>query len=107
MVPAMLIMNVQPRVASSTSAFNYFWLSMNNLFSLLGSDLLSLTETYWFLFLAVTIINKILLKLIGGSVFAKIGYILMNKYKVSYMVVLIVAGLTIANLISNTAYVAI
>jgi hypothetical protein len=58
MVPAMLLINVQPRVASSTSAFNYFWLSMNNLFSLLGSDLLNVTETYWFLFLAVKLLIK-------------------------------------------------
>jgi uncharacterized membrane protein YfcA len=53
MVPAMLFMNVQARVASSTSAFNYFWLSLNNLFALIFNNDLPTETMVWFIILAV------------------------------------------------------
>ena len=49
----MLSLGVEPRVASSTSAFNYFWLSINNLIALSLTHILPLATTLWFLFLAV------------------------------------------------------
>lgn len=42
--------------------------------------------------------------MIGGSVFTKIGYFLMNKYKVGYIVVIIVFALGIVNIFSGIYY---
>jgi hypothetical protein len=53
MVPAMLYIGTPARVASSTSAFNYFWLSLNNLIALSVEHLLPVGTILWFLFLAV------------------------------------------------------
>lgn len=45
-----------------------------------------------------------MIKFLGGSIVSKIGYYLMNKYKVSYMVVFSLAILALINIISNIAY---
>lgn len=42
--------------------------------------------------------------MIGGSVFTKIGYILMNKYKVGYIVIFFVLFLDILNVFSEVYY---
>lgn len=41
MVPSLLSLGVNPRVASSTSAFNYFMISLNQLCTLLTEKILS------------------------------------------------------------------
>lgn len=42
--------------------------------------------------------------MIGGSIFTKIGYHLMNKYNIGYVVIFIVFGMDIANVVSEIYY---
>ena len=44
------------------------------------------------------------LAIIGGSVFAKIGYIIINKYKIGYKLLLIAFWFGISNIISTLYY---
>ncbi|CAD8062874.1 unnamed protein product [Paramecium sonneborni] len=94
MVPTLLFSGLIPRCASATSAFIYLMISLNNLITLLTNHYLD-----W-----QTIVLFTGLALIGGSVFAKIGYILLGKYKIGYFVILIVFILDIANIISQIYY---
>jgi hypothetical protein len=47
------------------------------------------------------------LALIGGSLVTKVGYIIIQKYKIYYIVVFIVFALAVANLIATVWYVSI
>ncbi|CAD8066827.1 unnamed protein product [Paramecium sonneborni] len=94
MVPTLLFSGLIPRCASATSAFIYLMISLNNLITLLTNQYLDWQTIVLFTGLAI----------IGGSVFAKIGYILLGKYKIGYLVILIVFILDIANIISQIYY---
>ncbi|CAD8152852.1 unnamed protein product [Paramecium pentaurelia] len=94
MVPTLLYSGLIPRCASATSAFIYLMISLNNLITLLTNHYLNWQTIILFTGLAI----------IGGSVFAKIGYILLGKYKIGYFVILIVFALDIANIISQIYY---
>lgn len=60
MIPLMLYLEIHPRVASSTSAFNYSFLAMSNLITLLVGKLLPINEVLLYSILAV---NKNLFKI--------------------------------------------
>ncbi|CAD8155082.1 unnamed protein product [Paramecium octaurelia] len=94
MVPTLLFSGLIPRCASATSAFIYLMISLNNLITLLTNHYLDWQTIILFTGLAI----------IGGSVFAKIGYILLSKYRIGYFVILIVFCLDIANIISQIYY---
>lgn len=64
MVPILLQLKVHPRVASATSGFTYFWIASNNFLKLIVEGLLEYN-----LIIIFSIIG-----LIGGSVFARLGY---------------------------------
>ncbi|CAD8152877.1 unnamed protein product [Paramecium octaurelia] len=94
MVPTLLYSGLIPRCASATSAFIYLMISLNNLITLLTNHYLDWQTIILFTGLAI----------IGGSIFAKIGYILLAKYKIGYFVILIVFALDIANIVSQIYY---
>ena len=48
MVPTMLHFGIHPRVASAVSSFNYIWMSLNNLITLLIVKSLPLITILWF-----------------------------------------------------------
>ena len=105
MIPAMLFINVSVRCSSSTSAFNYFWLSLNNLFLLIDDRLvLDKPTIIWFISLAVFLVIKHCNKVIGGSVVTMLGYSIMKAYKTSYMIVFIVVMLDVLNVTSGNIY---
>ena len=53
MVPVMLYIDIHPRVCSATSAFNYVFIAMTNLITLLIEKLLPLNVIILFSILAV------------------------------------------------------
>ena len=97
MVPSMLYYGIDPRVASATSSFNYFFIAINNLITLILGDLLPFGTAAWFAFLAM----------IGGSFIVKLGYYLINKYKKAFIVIFIVFGLAISNIVAGIWYITI
>ena len=107
MVPLMLFIDIHPRVSSATSAFNYIFISMTNLITLLIEKLLPLNVIILFSVLAVRYYIIINLKFFGGSIVTKIGYYLLEKFKVAWVAILIVLVLAIVNLISGVWYILI
>jgi uncharacterized membrane protein YfcA len=95
MVPAMLHIGLHPRAASSTSAFNYLFISVTNLITMITKKLLPIEIALWFAGLAF----------IGGSLVTKAGYVIIEKYKISYVVVFIVVALAFANVIAAVWYI--
>lgn len=54
MVPAMLYIDIHPRVASSTSGFNYVFIALTNLITLVIEKLLPMNMIILFSILAVS-----------------------------------------------------
>ena len=104
MVPVLLKLGVHPQVASSTSAFNYLFIALTGLLKLLTDDLLTYAQISWFVFLSV--IDK-LIQFTGAAVFAKIGYYIVAKYKIAYIVIFIVAGLAVLNVFAGIEYLVV
>lgn len=97
LVPSILRLGVHPRVASSTSAFNYIFISITNLITLMIKNLIPIEVTLWFGGLAF----------IGGSIITKIGYKVIEKYKISYIVIFIVVLLAFLNAVAGIWYILI
>jgi hypothetical protein len=69
-------------------------MALTNFITLIVGKLLPINDVLWFTGLAF----------IGGLVVTKIGYYLMEKYKISSVVIFIVIGLAVANLIAGIWY---
>lgn len=70
-VPVLLLLNVQTRVAAATSGFMYFFISFTSILNVLTSGSLGYGVIGWY----------ILLALIGGSFISPLVYWFVNKYK--------------------------
>lgn len=55
MVPVLLQIGLHPRIATATSAFNYFFIGLTNVVKLITDSYISITEIVWFFGLAVNI----------------------------------------------------
>lgn len=53
MVPVLLHSNIHPRVATATSAYNYFFIGLTNVVKLLFDGFITKIEIAWFFGLAV------------------------------------------------------
>ena len=61
---------MHPRIASATSGFNTAWLALTLIVNVIMSGKLSIGEIFFFIGISF----------IGGFVFSKIVYFLINKY---------------------------
>lgn len=95
LVPILLATGIHPQVVAATSGFNFFFISTTTIIQVFTNDYLSLSIIILFTILAF----------VGGFIWARLIYTIVERKKAGFLVVFIVFGLAILNIISFITYI--
>jgi len=77
-IPVLLYLKVYPVVASATSSVMYIFISGTSIIAVMLNGSLTVKELLWYM----------ILSFIGGYVFGKLTYFLVNKYNCKYLYII-------------------
>ncbi|CAK69487.1 unnamed protein product (macronuclear) [Paramecium tetraurelia] len=94
MVPVLLELGLHPRIATATSAFNYFFIGLTNIVKLITDSQISIAEIAWFFGLA----------LVFGTICCHFSLKLIEKLQLVHLVIYFTILLAILNFIAGIYY---
>ncbi|CAD8077334.1 unnamed protein product [Paramecium primaurelia] len=94
MVPVLLQLGLHPRIATATSAFNYFFIGLTNVVKLITDSQVQMTEIIWFFGLAF----------IFGTICCHYSLKIIEKLKLVHIVIYFTILLAILNFIAGFYY---